>query len=90
MKARNRHPRTHGLAIAALALIALLPLAAEASGGGGGSGAIPQGAPSLLNQSPEAVAAQLSEQDETFRKTYDSLQAFRRDYRLWKNLGYLR
>lgn len=38
----------------------------------------------------EAVAAELSDQDETFRKTYDSLQAFRRDFRLWKDLGYLR
>ena len=38
----------------------------------------------------EAVAAELSAQDETFRKTYDSLQAFRRDFRLWKDLGYLR
>jgi TRAP-type mannitol/chloroaromatic compound transport system substrate-binding protein len=37
----------------------------------------------------EAVAEEIAAEDETFRNVYTSLQAFRRDYRLWKDLGYL-
>ncbi len=36
-----------------------------------------------------AVAEEIAAEDETFRDVYASLQAFRRDYRLWKDLGYL-
>ncbi len=35
------------------------------------------------------VAEEIAAEDETFRDVYASLQAFRRDYRLWKDLGYL-
>ncbi len=37
----------------------------------------------------KTVAEEIAAEDETFRDVYASLQAFRRDYRLWKDLGYL-
>lgn len=42
-----------------------------------------------LRASWDAVAEEIAAGDETFRSVYTSLQAFRRDYRLWKDLGYL-
>ena len=35
------------------------------------------------------VATELAAEDEHFRKSWDSLQAFRRDYAIWNDLGYL-
>ncbi|MGF1608086.1 MAG: TRAP transporter substrate-binding protein [Kiloniellales bacterium] len=37
----------------------------------------------------QEVAAELSAQDENFKKAWDSLAAFRADYTTWKELGYL-
>ena len=37
----------------------------------------------------EEVAAELAAEDESFKKTWESLQTFRADYTLWKELGYL-
>ncbi len=36
------------------------------------------------------VAAELAAEDESFKKSWDSLQSFRRDYAIWKDLGYLK
>lgn len=36
------------------------------------------------------VAAELSAEDPTFKKAWDSLQAFRADYAIWSELGYLK
>ncbi|MDJ0945499.1 MAG: TRAP transporter substrate-binding protein [Kiloniellales bacterium] len=44
---------------------------------------------SALRSAWDAVAEEIASGDETFRNVYTSLQAFRRDYRLWKELGYL-
>ena len=35
------------------------------------------------------VATELAAEDESFRKSWDSLQAFRRNYAIWNDLGYL-
>jgi len=35
------------------------------------------------------VVAELSAEDPTFKETWDSLQAFRKDYAVWKEIGYL-
>ncbi len=37
----------------------------------------------------DAVAEEIAAEDETFRSVHTSLKAFRRDYRVWKDLGYL-
>ena len=36
------------------------------------------------------VAAEAAAADADFRRPWDSLQAFRKDYALWRDLGYLR
>ena len=38
----------------------------------------------------EEVAAEMSAEDPDFKRGYDSLQAFRRDYRIWRERGYLK
>jgi TRAP-type mannitol/chloroaromatic compound transport system substrate-binding protein len=37
----------------------------------------------------QEVAAEQAAQDADFKRAWDSLQAFRADYKIWKNLGYL-
>ena len=37
----------------------------------------------------DEVAAELAAEDESFKKTWESLQTFRADYTIWKELGYL-
>jgi len=36
------------------------------------------------------VAAELVESDEDFAKVWDSLTEFRKNYKAWKELGYLK
>ncbi len=36
------------------------------------------------------VAAELAAEDETFARAWESLSAFRRDYKIWRDLGYLK
>ena len=38
----------------------------------------------------EEVAAELAAEDESFKEAWDSLQSFRAEYALWRNLGQLR
>ena len=37
----------------------------------------------------QEVAAEQAAQDADFKRAWDSLQAFRADYKIWKDLGYL-
>jgi TRAP-type mannitol/chloroaromatic compound transport system substrate-binding protein len=44
---------------------------------------------STLESTWNEVAGELAAEDPTFKKVWDSLQAFRGDYKVWKELGYL-
>jgi len=37
----------------------------------------------------EEVAAELSAEDANFKMAYESLQSFRENYKIWKDIGYL-
>ena len=37
----------------------------------------------------EEVAGELSSEDAAFKDAYESLQSFRADYKIWKDIGYL-
>ena len=37
----------------------------------------------------QEVAAEQAAEDADFKRAWDSLQAFRADYKIWKDLGYL-
>jgi len=37
----------------------------------------------------EEVAGELSSEDAAFKEAYASLQSFRADYKIWKDIGYL-
>jgi TRAP-type mannitol/chloroaromatic compound transport system substrate-binding protein len=49
----------------------------------------PQEILDTLEQNWNEVAGELAANDPTFKKVWDSLQAFRADYKVWKELGYL-
>lgn len=38
----------------------------------------------------QEVAAEMAEEDEEFKRAWESLQAFRKDYKTWRDLGYLK
>jgi len=42
-----------------------------------------------LHNAWDEVATELAAGDETFKKAWDSLQSFRENYKIWKDLGYL-
>ncbi len=44
----------------------------------------------LLRKTWEGVAAEVAAKNADFKKAWDSLQAFRKDYALWKEYGYLK
>ena len=43
-----------------------------------------------LQETWNSVAAGIASKDANFKTTWDSLQAFRAEYKIWKNLGYLK